>query len=70
MHEELDNRTEIVIKPCTHKKLAASYGISTKVLRTWLRPFQHVIGHRKGHYYSLEQLFIIFEEIGWPLYNL
>ena len=57
---------EIVIKPCNHKQLAAAYGVSPKVLRTWLRPHQQQIGKRTGHKYSLEQLFLIFDKIGWP----
>jgi transposase-like protein len=57
---------EIIIKKCNHTRLAAAYGISPKVLRNWLRPYQHEIGKRKGYSYSLEQLFIIFEKIGFP----
>lgn len=58
---------EMVIKPCNHTQLAAAYGVSPKVLRTWLRPHQKEIGPRSGYKYSLEQLFIIFDKIGWPL---
>ena len=58
---------EIVIRPCTHTRLAATYGVSPKVLRTWLRPWQKEIGPRQGYKYTLEQLFIIFDKIGWPL---
>ena len=57
---------EIVIKPCTHTGLAAAYGVSPKVLRSWLRPYQDRIGKRVGYKYSLEQLFIIMELFGLP----
>jgi hypothetical protein len=64
MQEELQN--ELVIKPCTHTRLAAAYKVSPKVLRHRLRPFQPEIGQRSGYKYSLEQLFTIFEYIGLP----
>lgn len=57
---------EIVIKPCTHKQLAKEMGVSTFVLKTWLRPLQNKIGKRKGRYYNLEQMLIIIKEIGHP----
>jgi hypothetical protein len=57
---------EIVIKPCTHTGLAAAYGLSPKVLRSWLRPHQQRIGQRVGYKYSLEQLLIIIELFGLP----
>jgi hypothetical protein len=61
---------EIIIKPCTHKQLAASYGVSAKVLRTWLKPHQQFIGQRKGYKYSLEQLFVIFDKMGLPQHSI
>lgn len=57
---------EIVIKPCTHTGLAAAYGLSPKVLRSRMRPYQDCIGKRVGYKYSLEQLFIIMELFGLP----
>lgn len=64
---ENSSEKEVIIRPCFHKELAAAYGVSTKVLRTWLKPYLHEIGKRNGYYYSLEQLFIIFEKIGYPV---
>ncbi len=57
-------KKEIIIKPCNLKQLAASYGVSPKVLRTWLKPHQQFIGQRKGYKYSFEQLLVIFDKIG------
>ncbi|MEI9957880.1 MAG: hypothetical protein WDM90_16630 [Ferruginibacter sp.] len=61
---------EIVIKPCNHTQLAGLYGVSTKVLRARLKPYQHLIGKRNGYSYSLEQLFIIFDKLGTPYKNI
>ncbi len=64
--QEKEVEKEIIIKKCNHTRLAAAYDISPKVLRNRLRPYQDEIGKRKGYSYSLEQLFIIFEKIGFP----
>jgi len=63
---ELDTiNNEIVIRRCSPKKLAAMYGVSVKVLRTWLRP--HPSLHQKrNRVYDLQQLFEIIELIGFP----
>ncbi|HMK26655.1 MAG TPA: hypothetical protein VK483_11565 [Chitinophagaceae bacterium] len=68
--QEDNNEKEIVIKPCNHTQLAAAYGISPKVLRNKLRPYQNEIGKRKGYKYSLEQLLTILELIGLPPYPI
>jgi hypothetical protein len=64
------NENEIIIKPCNHTRLAAAYGVSRKVLRTRLLPYSQKIGKRNGHKYSLEQLLVIFELIGFPVYPI
>lgn len=57
---------EVTIKPCTHKQLARAMGVSTYVLTKWLQPLQHQIGKRKGYYYSLEQMLLIYTYVGMP----
>ncbi|NOT52883.1 MAG: hypothetical protein HOP10_16625 [Chitinophagaceae bacterium] len=61
----VSNETEIVIKPCSHTNLAAAYGVSRKVLYTSLRPYEKQIGKPSGRKYSLEQLCIIFDRVGF-----
>jgi hypothetical protein len=56
---------EIIIKPCSPKELATAYGVSTKVLRTWLRPLIS-LQKTKNRLYDLQQLFEIIELIGLP----
>jgi hypothetical protein len=56
---------EIIIQPCSPKKLAALYGVSTKVLRTWLRPYPS-LHEKRNRVYNLKQLFEIIELIGLP----
>lgn len=61
---------ETLLRPCTATQLAAAYGVSTKVLKTWLRGHEAKIGRRKGYYYNLEQLFIIIDIIGFPVHSI
>ncbi|HAO07108.1 MAG TPA: hypothetical protein DCQ50_08980 [Chryseobacterium sp.] len=60
------DETIVVVRPLSQKKLAALYGVSTVVLRTWLKPFENITGKQKGHRYSLQQLLIIFSKLGYP----
>lgn len=57
---------DFVVHPCTHTALAKAYGVSRKVLYTWLRPLQAELGPRQGYKYNIEQLLLIFEKLGWP----
>ena len=65
---EISNN-EIVISPTSPKQLAAAYGVSTKVLRTWLRPYPS-FNQKKNRVYDLQQMFGIIELIGLPTNNL
>jgi hypothetical protein len=67
--QQQNNVLQIIIKPRNARQLACSYGVSKKVLQHWLRPNQQSIGKRNGHKYSLQQLLIIIEIIGLPLYS-
>jgi hypothetical protein len=58
--------TSIAIKPHSHKKLAAVYQVSPKVLSSWVKPYpQLAMNNRKQ--YNLEQMLFIVEKFGWPL---
>ena len=55
-----------LIKACTIGELAALYKISTKTMKTWLKPHAEAIGEKKSRYFTTLQISIIFEKIGWP----
>jgi hypothetical protein len=59
------NNNEIVITPCSPKHLAAAYGVSTKLIRTWLRPYAS-LNRKKNRVYDLKQMLEIIELIGLP----
>jgi hypothetical protein len=54
------------IRPYTKGELSAFYGVCVKTFSKWLRPFQDKIGERNGHFYSVEQVKIIFSLLGIP----
>ncbi len=55
-----------LVKAYTISELAALYGISTKTIKTWLKPHAQEIGPRLGRYYTTLQVRTIFEKIGEP----
>ncbi len=59
-----NNRLEI--KPYTKKELAAIYCISTRAFSTWVEPFESVIGPKRGRYYNINQVRVIFDKLGLP----
>ena len=60
--------TEIIIKlkPYSLKEIADIYGISTKTLTKWMAPLRDKVGIRRGRYYTIKQVRIIFDELELP----
>ena len=54
------------IRPYKHKELSDLYRVSKQTFSKWLIPFKDQIGKRQGHYYSVEQIKIIFSKLGIP----
>ncbi len=54
------------IRPYSPTEIARIYGVSWKVMNTWLRPHREVIGKREGLYYTVNQVKIIFDKLGLP----
>jgi hypothetical protein len=54
------------VKPYSAKDLANIYGVAKKTMNKWLEPFAHEIGPKKGRYYTVVQVKIIFHRIGLP----
>jgi DNA-binding transcriptional MerR regulator len=62
----MSTTNETKVKPYTAKELAALYGVSTKTLRTWLRPHRQAVGERKSRYFTALQIRVIFDCLGVP----
>ena len=61
----IQDRTQA--RPMTKTELAILYGVSTKTLNKWIKPFKAEIGAIAGTYIlTVNQVRTIFEKIGEP----
>jgi len=54
------------LKPYTPLQLCVMYQVSKKTFMKWLVPFGLDIGERTGHFYSIKQVQVIIDKIGFP----
>jgi len=54
------------IKPYSKKEMAFLYGVSPRCFDTMVHPFKELIGKKRGWYYNVNQVKIIFEKLGYP----
>lgn len=54
------------VRPYTTKELCNIYKISDKTLHKWLQPFRKKMGIKRGRYYTVAQVGIIFTRLGIP----
>jgi hypothetical protein len=57
----------IEIRPYTTKQLAALYCVSTNTFCKWINRHKKSIGKKLGHFYSIQQVLVIFEKLGYPI---
>jgi hypothetical protein len=62
----VDKHSFISLRPYTLKELCALYGVCRYTFNKWLKPFEKEIGVRQGFYYSILQVKIIFDKLGYP----
>ena len=60
----------VEIRPYKFKELAALYKTSPNTFRRWLNRFKDKLGELDGHYYSIKQVKIIFNELNHPSYAI
>ncbi len=58
----------IDIKPYKLKEIAAIYGLHRDTMRKWLKLIEAKVGKRKGHFYDIGQVKIIFDCFKLPSY--
>jgi len=56
----------IEVRPYNMKELCNLYNLSYKVMSGTLQSFNDLLGKRRGYYFSVKQVEIIFEELGVP----
>lgn len=54
------------VKPYSTKELAQLYGISVRVFLNWLQPFKPKLGKKKGWFWNVLQIKLIFSFLGAP----
>jgi len=62
----MEIKTTIQVKPYSLKEIADLYGISKKTMYKWMEPLKNKIGEKRGRYYTVKQVRLIFDEIGLP----
>ena len=59
--------TTTTLKPYSVKEIAELYNnVSVKTFKKWLVPFVEEIGAKRGRYYTVLQVQIIFNKLGVP----
>lgn len=56
----------INVKPYTLTELAKQYGVCTRTLKVWFKPFERELGTKIGRFYSIKQVEVIYDNLGFP----
>jgi hypothetical protein len=64
--EHITRNAIIQLRPYSLKELAALYEVKPRTIKLWLEPFLEIIGVKKGRFYTIKQIEIIFDKIGEP----
>lgn len=62
----MTEENDVPLRAYTSKELAALYGVNLRTLYRWLKPYWQEIGPRIGYIFSILQVKIIFQSLGWP----
>lgn len=57
---------KIPVKPYTLTELAEIYGVCTRTLKKWINEFKSEVGDKKGRYYTIPQVKVIFDNLCFP----
>jgi len=59
--------TQVRLKPYKGSELALMYGVSHRTLKRWIAPFKKELGEKRGIYYNIPQVKMVFEKLGVPI---
>jgi hypothetical protein len=59
-------KRQIEIRPYTLRELASIYGVCSRTLKKWMEPFLTEIGEKKGRYFTITQVKIVFKMLSTP----
>ncbi len=66
MKENEIEKKVIEVKRYTLTGLAKIYGVHRNTFMEWIKPLKEILGKRRGYYYSIEQVKIIFANLQFP----
>lgn len=61
-----EQKPMIQLKPYTLCEISKLYGVDWRTLKMWIQPFLKEIGDKRGRYYTIPQVRIIFEKLELP----
>lgn len=61
-----NEKRKIELRPYKLAELCGIYGVSKPTLRKWISELKKELGKRKGHFYSIAQVKIIFKNLLLP----
>ncbi len=64
MNSEIYN--PVLIKPYSLNEMAHLYGVDWRTLKKWIEPFKAEVGEKRGRFYTISQVKIIFDKLGIP----
>ncbi|MFZ6009115.1 MAG: hypothetical protein ACOYXT_02110 [Bacteroidota bacterium] len=53
-----------MVRPCTARQLAELYEVTYRIFKGHLKKIESKVGTRVGHYFTVNQVIIIIEELG------
>ena len=58
--------SQLQVRPYSYKELTQLYGVSKRTFQNWLKPFMEEIGEKRGRYFTVNQIEIVFKKLGFP----
>lgn len=55
-----------IVKMSTQKDLCGLYGVSYKIIKQQLKPFEKELGQKRGNFFTVNQVLKIIELLGEP----
>lgn len=57
---------KIYLKPYSLTELSRLYDVCVRTMKKWMIPFEEEVGAKRGRYFTISQVKIIFEKLGLP----
>ncbi len=63
-----ETHSSILVKAYSLNELAVLYNVNWRTLKKWIEPFKSEIGEKRGRFYTISQVKIIFDKLGMPTF--